>query len=189
LNRLNLSGISADAERRQLLLIRGEDHRLCAMSDVVAVEVLADGSAIVKANRGSQALGAVVGGALLGPLGLLAGAITGSTRSEDRIKKLALRVVTTDFERPNHDVLFFESASPKGDKRDSDLLRPALQLAEKWNSRLTSMLRDSKASADQQSTRPPISVADELRKLADLRRDGILTQDEFEAQKRRLLEQ
>jgi hypothetical protein len=33
----------------------------------------------------------------------------------------------------------------------------------------------------------PVSVADELQKLADLRDRGVLTQEEFEAQKAKLL--
>lgn len=41
-------------------------------------------------------------------------------------------------------------------------------------------------SADQASS--PALVADELRKLADLRAQGILTQEEFDRQKRRLLD-
>ena len=35
---------------------------------------------------------------------------------------------------------------------------------------------------------PPISIADELRKLAELRNSGVLSDAEFEAQKKRLLE-
>jgi hypothetical protein len=34
---------------------------------------------------------------------------------------------------------------------------------------------------------PPLSVADELAKLAKLRADGVLTEEEFAAQKRKLL--
>ena len=34
----------------------------------------------------------------------------------------------------------------------------------------------------------PVSVSDELRKLADLRREGILTEEEFAAQKAKLQE-
>lgn len=42
------------------------------------------------------------------------------------------------------------------------------------------------AAADNHQT-PPISVADEIRKLAALRSDGLLTEEEFNAQKARVL--
>jgi hypothetical protein len=37
------------------------------------------------------------------------------------------------------------------------------------------------------SETPVIDVADQIRKLADLRAEGLLTEEEFTAQKRRLL--
>jgi hypothetical protein len=44
-------------------------------------------------------------------------------------------------------------------------------------------------SAIAAAVRRPVSVADELKKLADLRDSGVLSGDEFEAQKARLLSQ
>ena len=149
---------------------------------------MADDTSLVKTNRGSQVAGAAVGGLLLGPVGLLLGGLTGSTRSEGRVKRLVLRIVTTDFAKPNHDILLYKSASSKGDVKTSIILKEPLRIAETWHSRVTVLIRDAGSMAA--PAVPPIgavSVADEVRKLDALRREGLLTDDEFQQQKRQLL--
>jgi hypothetical protein len=58
----------------------------------------------------------------------------------------------------------------------------ALILAAIWR-----LLRPAKQTVVVQSPGPPLSVADELLKLQQLREQGVLTSAEFEEQKRRLL--
>jgi hypothetical protein len=50
------------------------------------------------------------------------------------------------------------------------------------------LLRPSKPTVVVQQTTSPLSVADELSKLQQLREQGVLTAQEFEEQKRRLLQ-
>jgi hypothetical protein len=185
---LDQNGLSIDSTTARLLLVQGDKQHIVPASEIVSVEVMADDTSLVKTNRGSQVAGAAVGGLLLGPVGLLLGGLTGSTRSEGRVKRLVLRIVTTDFARPNHDILLYKSASNKGDVKNSILLKEPIRIAETWHSRVTVLIRD--AVPKPVATVPPTgtaSIADEVRKLDALRREGLLTDDEFQQQKRQLL--
>ncbi|WP_045689433.1 SHOCT domain-containing protein [Hymenobacter sp. AT01-02] len=62
------------------------------------------------------------------------------------------------------------------------LLLLALILSAIWR-----LLRPAKPTVIVQQPSPPMSVADELLKLQQLREQGVLTTQEFEEQKRRLL--
>ncbi|MET0240584.1 MAG: hypothetical protein ABW184_11885 [Sphingobium sp.] len=61
-----------------------------------SVEIEKNGQTAVVTNRGSQALGATVGGLLLGPLGLLMGGVTGSKRQHERVNQLAIKIILND---------------------------------------------------------------------------------------------
>lgn len=183
----NGNGIAISPGSTDLLLIRKDEQTVLAASGILAVEILADDTSIVSTNRGSQIAGAAVGGALLGPVGLLLGGLSGSTRSETKIKTLKLRIVTTDFSRPNHDIQFFRDLANNAYKRDSFVLRGPIADAEKWHSRVTALMRAASTAPAFIPQTASASMSDELRKLADLRRDGILTEEEFQEQKRQLL--
>jgi len=185
---LDQNGLAIDRESGQLLLIRGKRQRVLPASEIVSVEIIADERTLIKTNRGSQVAGVVVGGLLLGPVGLLIGGLSGPKRSEVRVKQLVLRVVTTSLSSPIKDVLLFRSASSRGDSKDSFLLKKPLRIAEKWHSRVSVLIHKAARSDTPAEPAPATSsFADELRKLDDLRREGVLTEGEFQEQKRRLL--
>lgn len=181
------NGLAIERATSRLLLVRGNVQQIVNADQIVSVEVMADDSALVKTNRGSQVAGAAVGAVLLGPVGLLLGGLTGSKRTENRIKRIRLRIVTNDFNYPTHDILLYQSASNKGDTRDSILLREPLAIAERWHGRVTSLIHQVAAAHSSGPASGVGIVADELRKLADLRDEGLLTPEEFAAQKRLLL--
>jgi uncharacterized membrane protein YdbT with pleckstrin-like domain len=78
--------------------------------------------------------------------------------------------------------LLIESAGETGQSRFTDIPDPEGLQSQIYQVRETRQLLLN-------SSGPTSSVADELAKLADLRDRGILSADEFEEQKRRLLEQ
>lgn len=59
--------------------------------------------------------------------------------------------------------------------------------AEMLKDKIESQLREFKKKASQPSQHGALSVADELNKLADLKARGILTEQEFQSQKRKML--
>lgn len=181
-------GLAIDNECSRLLIVCQNIQLIYPAGEVISVEVIADNVSLVKTNRGSQALGAGIGGLLLGPVGVVVGGLSGSTRSERRITRLVLRIVTTDFHYPCHDILLHESFDSKGEAVDSYSIQNAMNVATLWHSRVTALIRKASAGLEAQPKEANNSLADELRKLEELRRDGVLTDEEFNAQKRFLLD-
>lgn len=63
-------------------------------ADVLSAELETNTTSRSKTNAGSLATRAVVGGAALGPLGALAGAVTSSKTSSELVSAIKVRVVT-----------------------------------------------------------------------------------------------
>ncbi len=137
----NLCGVAIDLKRREILLADAEEFRRFTVPSIVSCEILEDDVQLAYANRGSQLAGVAVGGVLLGGVGAVIGGLSGSKRSVSNVRKLILRFVTDDFEKPNHDIVLMDSYEKKGLKRDSATYRQALEVAELWHSRVRAMMK------------------------------------------------
>ncbi|MCL4742521.1 MAG: hypothetical protein KJZ54_10005, partial [Phycisphaerales bacterium] len=163
----NMNGIAVEQDSKRVLLSTASGTKLLQPNDIIGIELLEDNHSLLKTNRGSQLGGVVVGGLLLGGVGAVVGGLSGSKKSTARVSKLTLRITTTDFEAPNHDIVFFEWLD-SGVERNSPLYQPRLKEAELWHGRLTQVLRAGSNGGEQQPTQTgtAASVADELEKLA-----------------------
>lgn len=92
--------------RRFAIGTQGGPVRVFGFDELIAAEVERDGMTVEKTNRGSQLVGAAVGGALLGPAGLLLGGLTGSKRQESATNRLALKLTVNDLQSPVIDIAF-----------------------------------------------------------------------------------
>lgn len=79
--------------------------------------------------------------------------------------------------------LQIESAGVTGRQRFSDILNPT-----RVENRIYAEIENAKERDDVRAARAGISVGEELTKLEDLRARGVITAEEFEVQKRRLLD-
>jgi hypothetical protein len=112
--------------------------------DVLGVEVLRNGTSITKTNRGSQVAGAAVGALLLGPVGLLLGGVTGSKRQDEKVKRLAIKILVNDLKNPVHEVLFFDGPESKN---DSLLVKMAVGQLDEWEGRVKAILSRNLSSS------------------------------------------
>lgn len=78
--------------------------------------------------------------------------------------------------------LVIESAGESGRQVFDDVLDPS-----KVENRIYATMEQAKERDDTRAARAGISVADELGKLEQLRRQGVITESEFQAQRTRLL--
>lgn len=132
------SGIAIDPQRNKFAISNGtHDTRIFDFSDLVAVEVLRNGSSVSKTNRGSQVAGAAVGAVLLGPVGLLLGGLTGSKRSVEKIDRLSLKIFTNDVINPTHEIVFFNAP---GSKPNSPAVKHGSQELDAWCGRFQTIL-------------------------------------------------
>lgn len=186
------TSISVDSERRKVCLTSLSDktprHRIISYKDLLSVELIQDGHSISKTSRTSQVGNALLGGVLLGGVGAVIGALTSASTTKGLVTNLKLEIVVNDENSPVFSVNFQNINS----KENGPTHEGSLKKAREWMGRLNVLIKladeedeeDNIPTDEQTST---LSVADELKKLADLMQQGLLTEDEFSQQKKMLL--
>jgi hypothetical protein len=189
--------IALDEERKLIALIQGTKKnpfgRVFPFDKLVSVDLIVDNDVITSTARGSQAVGAAVGGVLLGGAGILLGGLSAKTKSSKMINKLELKLTIEDLKSPIWVIKFLPS--PK--LANSLEFKAAAEDAEHWLGVLSVIVnmsdkdfRTQLASTEVQTKSiPTASVADEIVKLSALVEKGLLTREEFDSQKQRLLSQ
>jgi len=142
MSKLTLTGIAIDRGRRELLLVDEKLYRRFPLSSVLDCEILEDDVPLVDASLGRELAFTAVGGLAAGFGGALAGGLLGQiSPSAGDVKRVVLRFVTDDFDKPSHDlVLLDRSHGNKGVKRDDVIYKEALEAAELWHHRVVTMM-------------------------------------------------
>lgn len=176
------------------MLVIGDAHfsKEYMFSEVASVDIIKNGASVTSTNRGSQLLGAAVGGIALGGIGLLAGALTGSKRTMDRTSEIAIKIVVDDRVRPLHYIQMFKWPDKKGLESDNALLKPTVEQADRLNAHLVNGMRKAAQNReDELRLVAPASVpllatasyADQVKQLWELHQAGALSAEEFQQQK------
>lgn len=187
------SGIAFDDAKGAVCLVIHEgglvSKRVLQTSDLLAVELFEDGNSITKTVRSSQVGGALLGGLALGGVGAIIGGLSGKTKTSNKISAVDLRITVNDVSKPLHDVAFINFEVEK----TSLVYKQAIQQARHWAGVLDVLIKRADASSNVPlpSAAVPVhasqSIADELKKLAELKDTGILSEAEFQQEKMRLL--
>lgn len=92
--------ISIDDLTNRLCIIDSE-VRVFPSRDVLELELVVDEVQLTQTSRGSQIGGVVVGGVLAGGVGAVIGGLSGQkTTSNDKVKKVYLKLIVNDAKRP-----------------------------------------------------------------------------------------
>ena len=180
-----------DSQERFCFIKPGVRTRdIIPFSNILGVEIIEDGNTISYASRSSQAAGALIGGLAFGGVGAIIGGLSGSRRQSRKVSKLQIRVTVLDSR--NQVVTHSLDLLSEPIKTDNQLFTDAMNNARNWKSLLENLIKkadreDSKKTDVANKQEHPLSVADELTKLAGLKKEGILTEEEFEQQKNKLL--
>ena len=179
------------------IAINGDHSKLCLTSDpkhyspilieaerVISAEIAEDGSSVTQTSRTSQVGGALVGGLVFGGVGALVGGLSGKTATRSKVKKIELLLTLDDHETPIYSICFLNMEV----STDFPMYKDAMSKARHWLAIIDGMIhRAGKLTAPAVAQPVSKSVADELAKLADLHARGILSDQEFQSQKNRLL--
>ena len=129
---------------------------------------------------------------MLGGVGAIIGGLSGNKTSSGKVKKIDLRIIVNRTKNPIHDINFMFEERKKGDF----FYNQAMKKARHWHGLMEVLIKraDSEDAAIQGELvdETPklisnVSVADELAKLGELKKQGLLTNDEFLSQKAKLL--
>lgn len=189
------TALAIDEQRKKVCLI---DHRqqnvscrVVTYKDILSSEIFEDGSTVTKTVRSSQIGGALVGGLALGGVGAIIGGLSGKTKTTGKVKRIDLRITVNDTQSPLHDVNFLNLELNLETKLGGIVYQQAMQAIRHWHGLVEVLIKraDLDDRANTANVPPPQhrSFADELKKLAELKGLGVLSAEEFQQQKVRLL--
>ena len=180
-----------------LVLVGPGSYEIFNYSDIIEVSYEENGNQLYTKSAGRTIGGAIVGGVLMGGAGAVIGGLSGASKQNKEIKNMDIKILLRSTSRTSC-VLHFKDVDrvlKTKEEADRKLYETYVQNANQAKDVLSVIIDDAKqASAPiaqpiTQSVVAPASssVADELAKLAKLKADGILTDEEFRAQKSKLL--
>lgn len=147
--------------------------------DIISYELLEDGESITKGGLG----GAVVGGALFGGAGAIAGSVTGKKKTKMEINEFRIKIITRNEFYPEVYINFLVAGSIKS---GSMVYKGYKGAAQRIITEFT-VITDSLNSVENTKSNVVLSEADEIIKYKKMYDDGIITEEEFESKKKQLL--
>ena len=170
-----------------------EGYRVFNYSDILDVSYEENGSLIYTKSTSRTIGGAIVGGALMGGAGAVVGGLSGASQQNKEIKSMDIKILLRNTNDTSK-ILHFNDANrvlKTKEEEDRKLYSSYLNNANREKDILSVIIDNTRQTniPHIQSTTAPAtsSVADELTKLAKLKSDGVLTEEEFLAQKSKLL--
>lgn len=142
--------------------------------DIVDYKLIDDTNVVSENGLGR----AIVGGALFGTIGAILGGL--ATNSSTVCNQLSLKLTVRGEFEPAIYINFLDTSTESGSLRHKYII----ETIQSCISKLDLIIAEHKIL----SNTPKISVADEILKFKKLLDDGIITQDEFSAKKKILLE-
>ncbi|GIO85082.1 hypothetical protein J25TS5_20140 [Paenibacillus faecis] len=187
--------LSIDETNKQIsfVVLNSYKDKVYSYRDILKSEILTDGMSVTSTNRGSQIGGALLGGLLAGGVGALIGGLSGSTTSQEKVKKIELNIIVNDTANPIHKIAFLDSEFTAYSK-DTREYKDGYNTAYHCHQLIGVLIRQAdeedkqkETSTSSNNSQGSLSVADEIRKLVQLKDEGIISGDEFEAQKNKLI--
>ena len=178
-----------------LVIVTPTSHEVLKYSDIIEVSYEENSTKLYSKSAMRTVGGAVVGSALMGGAGAIVGGMSGDLKSNLEIKTMQIKLLLRDTKRTSLVLEFkdFDGVLKTKETAAQKLYEKFLENAKLAKDTLSIIIDKAKTSAapvqqvEQISSVSPSGVADELAKLAQLKAAGILTEEEFNAQKAKLL--
>jgi hypothetical protein len=183
----------------KVLVIVGESsHEIFNYTDIIEVSYEENGNQLYTKSAGRTVGGAIVGGVLMGGAGAVVGGLSGASKQNKEVKSIDVKILLRSTSRSSC-VLHFKDidrvlkTKEDADRKMYEIFTKNANEAKDILSVIIDNAKQIQVSASvaqplvQQVSSPSPSVADELAKLAKLKADGILTDEEFQMQKAKLL--
>lgn len=204
------SGIGIDEENKKVVLLYNQDGvsegKVFSYRDILKSEVIEDDVSVTNTSRTSQIGGAILGGLLAGGVGAIIGGLSGSTNSSKEVFKIDLRITANDTQKPVYTINFLTAdildfnGKPFPIKKDDQKYKLSAEKVNHWYALISVLIKQAdeedrvkvvessnNTTTIIQENLSNISVADELQKLHELLKQNIITQEEFDKQKLKIL--
>lgn len=173
-----------------------------AFDEIISVEILEDNTLLSSKSTSRTVGGALIGGALAGGAGMVVGGLSGDSKQKKKVSKVSVKIKIRDYSTPTLMIECFNafeltagnySEIKPDDTLYGHLYKAELKNAQKMSDYLSVVIDEIDRGDKQPQTERALpaanlSIAEELTKLAKLKADGVLTEEEFQTQKKKLLE-
>lgn len=147
-------------------------------SDIIDFELLEDGYSVTK---GGVSIGkALLGDFLVGWPGFIVGGVTGKRKTKTTCYNMQIKITLNDFDLPMIMIPIITTRIPKGTKAYKNAVLIANEIL--------SCLNIISNANDKPRSNSNVSIADEIKKFKDLLDSGAISEQEYEAKKKQLLE-
>ena len=181
-----------------LVIVEGKSYEVFNYDSIIEVSYEENGNQLYTKSAGRTVGGAIVGGVLMGGAGAVVGGLSGASKQNKEVKSINIKILLRSTSRSSCVLHFKDIDRDLKTKDDSDrkMYETFTKNANEAKDLLSVIIDNAKqiqVSAPvvkpsiQQAPSTSSSVADELAKLAKLKADGILTEEEFKTQKAKLL--
>jgi hypothetical protein len=185
--------LAIDENGKKVALVEDGNYRIFGYRDILESEIIVDGQEMTRTSRTSQVGRALVGGLVAGGVGAIIGGVGAKQEHKSEVKNIQLKIVVNDTKEPSFilDFLKLEILQKHVTKEDSKY-KNAMNQATKLHDIISVLIRqadevDRQDNNETSSQLSSSSVAEELERLYGLVEKGILTQEEYEIQKQKLL--
>lgn len=190
-----------DTDNKTIKFYMNNESTRYSFADILQCEIIEDGRTTVKKSTSGTIGRALLGGLLAGGVGAIIGGVTSSAKVQEKINRISVRIIVNDPNHPSWEIFYLNSIF--GEQKGSYLYNRAMISARNVHAMLSGFIQigeqmrevKTQVAAQQvilqssilEPTKQQISVADELMKLKSLLDSAIITQDEFDSQKKKIL--
>ena len=161
-------------------IVAGQSRRIVDFKDILDFEILEDNESVIKGGLGR----AIVGGALFGGVGAITGGVTGKRQTKQIVQRLELIIRLNTLDNPTINFVLIKNPV----KKTSLTYQLNAKLAQDAISALNFVVNNKTEEVSPNiPSAQPTSAADEILKFKQLLDAGIITQEEFDAKKKQLL--
>lgn len=189
-----------DENSKKIAFVKKFYKEVVPFDQIISVEILEDNTILQQKSSLRTIGGAVVGGAIAGGAGAIVGGLSGDTKQNKKVSKVQIKIKLRDINHPSFTIDCFDCKTMtiggepiKPSDMEGHLYKQGLKDAQRIADTISAIIDITDKNTKSITQTPPQSakvigsVADELSKLADLKNKGILTDEEFAAQKKALL--
>lgn len=165
-------------------------HKVLNYCDIVDVSYEEDGTTLYTKSTSRTISGALLGGALFGSVGAIVGGLSGDSKQNKIVKSMIVKILVKNTSNPtiNININYTGEAYKISDSLDKINYERCLRNANQIKDLLSVIIDESNSmNKIDNKDRINVSTADELIKLTKLKEQGILTDEEFNKQKSKIL--
>lgn len=178
-----------------LVVVSPKSHEIFNFADIIDVSYEENGDVLFSKSASRTVGGAIVGGVLMGGAGAVVGGLSGDTKQKKEVRSMDIKILLRSTTKTSYVLHFLECGSLTVKDDGSRQLYESYQKNANEAKDLLCVIIDNvkqdnhnvEEAQESSIINSSWSIADELAKLAKLKESGILTEEEFNTQKARLL--